>query len=221
MADDDATKIDVPVLLVSFLRPQQPALLRLVQVMKPLRVQRRSVPVVRAAAAVVVVVVVTPVVITVSKTFCYRVAVNDLQGSSPVIPSMHFHKCDPEDSLLINLFVGSCICSSRGWEDEGLTRLNMEQTFDYLFIYLSIFVYSFCFHGIDKASFVGFVNGGFDGLIGKTESYNWRWRLLNEYVGSFGISSQSLVKTHYFCCGMHMPTRSSLSIFQHFPVSTL
>lgn len=79
MADDDATKIDVPVLLVSFLRPQQPALLRLVQVMKPLRVQRRSVPVVRAAAAVVVVVVVTPVVITVSKTFCYRVAVNDLQ----------------------------------------------------------------------------------------------------------------------------------------------
>lgn len=102
--------------------------------MKPLRVQRRSVPVVRAAAAVVVVVVVTPVVITVSKTFCYRVAVNDLQGSSPVIPSMHFHKCDPEDSLLINLFVGSCICSSRGWEEEGLTRLNMEQTLDYLFI---------------------------------------------------------------------------------------
>lgn len=81
MADDDATKIDVPVLLVSFLRPQQPALLRLVQVMKPLRVQCRSVPVVRAAAAavVVVVVVVTPVVITISKTFCYRVAVNDLQ----------------------------------------------------------------------------------------------------------------------------------------------
>lgn len=102
-----------------------------------------------------------------------------------------------------------------------MTRLNMEQTFDCLFIYLSIFVYSFCFHGIDKASFVGFVNGGFDGLIGKTESYNWRWRLLNEYVGSFGISSQSLVKTYYFCCGMHMPTRSSLSIFQHFPVSTL